>query len=455
MTKNEGVFAKGERLTASKLNDLAAGRPLSVAGHGSVNRSGGRDELELKPPEIIYIRLTEKDITKNPIRYGWKEVDRIGNPTTTVSATWGNMTERKAKKTDDYAIELNNQNLSVTDDYIYRAERSPSTGEWLFFLRRKQGTPIVLSLSIGTKASGCEPVPILVKDGMRAWGASAPTWYRIKSSTLRWKDYNGVWATIQTWDSLTVTEPSSYTFDAPYVPTATQPITFEYSAVTTDGTILGQESEICNPISTCQGNIYPAAWQECKGYTAGLFGCMASGCVPGIVVVTSPPGYPVAVKALMTASGHAVNNPSSITVPVEYLGKLSATGQNAAETAWLQKEETIGCIGPVVYEFRGELRVSLSRLLTKTFTVWHSFARLESSPTQGVWPDKNLYYIPIHVSEKCFATYSAMSSGFGDSTAYDKNYYFPCGFSGYDTHIVQALNILYNSTATFTPNGLC
>lgn len=160
MSKNEGVFAKGERLTASKLNDLAAGRPLSVAGQGIVNRSGGRDELELKPPEIIYIRLTEKDVSKTPVRYGWKEVDRLGNPTATVSATWGNMTDRKAKMTDDYAIELNNANLSVTDNYIYRAERSPATGEWLFFLRKKPSGGGVNEICTGGM---CERLPTTVQ----------------------------------------------------------------------------------------------------------------------------------------------------------------------------------------------------------------------------------------------------------------------------------------------------
>lgn len=159
MAQNEGPFSKGERLTAVKLNDLAVGRPMTVAGNGFVNRSGGRDAIEIHNPEVMYIRLTEKDTSKTPIRYGWKEVDRLGNPTSTVSATWGNMTDRKAKMTDDYAIELNNQNLSVTDNYIYRAERSPATGEWLFFLRKRSssggGVPCVGGL--------CEKIPTTVQ----------------------------------------------------------------------------------------------------------------------------------------------------------------------------------------------------------------------------------------------------------------------------------------------------
>ena len=120
-----------------KLNELATGRPIVVTGDGVGNRSGGQDSIEIHRSEVIYIRLTEKDVSKTPIRYGWKEVDRLGSPTTTANATWGNTASRTAKMTNDYAIELNNQNLSVSDNYIYRAERSPSTGEWLFFFEEE------------------------------------------------------------------------------------------------------------------------------------------------------------------------------------------------------------------------------------------------------------------------------------------------------------------------------
>ena len=131
MAQNEGPFQKGERLTAVKLNELATGKPLSVSGRGVINRSAGHDEMELSTPEVIYIRLTEKDTTKTPVRYGWIEVDRLGNPNATISATWGNITTRTANATDDFAIEPNNGTLSTTDNTIYRAERSLTTGEWL------------------------------------------------------------------------------------------------------------------------------------------------------------------------------------------------------------------------------------------------------------------------------------------------------------------------------------
>lgn len=451
MAEKEGPFAKGERLTAVKLNDLAAGRPMTVAGGGVVNRSGGRDAIEIHKAEVIYIRLTEKDVSKTPIRYGWKEVDRLGNPTSTVSATWGNMTDRKAKMTDDYAIELNNQNLSVSDNYIYRAERSPATGEWLFFLRRKQGTPIVLSLSIGTQSTGCEPVPILVKDGMRAWGSSAPTWYQIKSSTLRWKDYSGTWTTLQTWDSLTETEPTSYTFSAPYVPTAAQPITFEYSAITTDGTILGQEEPLCNPISTCLGDVYPAAFSSGVGIVPGLFGCMTAGCVAGTAIVTSPPNYPVPLQARMTATGHATNNPTSIPVPAFYTGTTSfpAPGGDAAlfaDPKTIPGRAEIQAIAYWIYVYLRPPKLAPA----VNYGIKLAIVRMESIATQGVWPDKTLFYTPKCVQDSVNGAV-VPDSVFGGRITISANFN---DFSGYTSYVTRTVT---NGSAsqTYVPGATC
>ena len=130
----DGPFKSGERLTAAKLNDATGGRPLNASGSARINRDSGGEVIQVDDAEIIFIKLTDKDTTKTPIRYGWKEVvrktDAAGN------TVWLD-TSRTALKTTDYAIELNNQNLSTSDGYVYRAERSPHSGEWLFFLRRK------------------------------------------------------------------------------------------------------------------------------------------------------------------------------------------------------------------------------------------------------------------------------------------------------------------------------
>lgn len=133
----DGPFQRGERLTAAKLNDLADGRKLNAAGSARINRDTAGEVIQVDDAEIIFIRLTDKDTTKTPIRYSWKEVVR--NTDSSNNTVWLDTT-RTALKTDDYAIELNNQNLSTSDGYVYRAERSPHTGEWLFFLRKRAST---------------------------------------------------------------------------------------------------------------------------------------------------------------------------------------------------------------------------------------------------------------------------------------------------------------------------
>lgn len=122
-------FKRGEILTAAKLNAaIGNSRRLTVAGDGAVSNDADGDVVRVDGYENIYIRLTGKTGT-NPIKYAWTEVFRNAN------GTWSNTTNN-GTTTGDYAIELNNSNLSTSDNYVYRAERSPESGEWLFFLRR-------------------------------------------------------------------------------------------------------------------------------------------------------------------------------------------------------------------------------------------------------------------------------------------------------------------------------
>ena len=129
----DGPFQRGERLTATRLNDLAKGVPVFMTG-GTITESPTGKLINVDQPENIYIRLTGKTGT-SPIKYAWKEVVRLAN------GTWLN-TPRTANYTDDYAIELNNSNLSTTDNYVYRAERSPHSGEWLFFFEAQGNRPV-------------------------------------------------------------------------------------------------------------------------------------------------------------------------------------------------------------------------------------------------------------------------------------------------------------------------
>ena len=119
-------FKRGEILTAAKLNAaIGNSRRLTVAGDGAVSNDADGDVVRVDGYSNIYIRLTSKTGT-NPIKYAWTEVFRNAN------GTWSNTTNN-GTTSGDYAIELNNSNLSTSDNYVYRAERSPESGEWLFF----------------------------------------------------------------------------------------------------------------------------------------------------------------------------------------------------------------------------------------------------------------------------------------------------------------------------------
>lgn len=118
--KGQGPFHRGERLTAAKLNEYVAQKPVRVYGQGHVEG----DTVLVDSPESMWIRLTDKQVN-TPIRYGWKRVSRLEN------GTWQDLTHT-GNVTNDYAIEVNNASLTVNTTTVYKAERSLTTGEWLF-----------------------------------------------------------------------------------------------------------------------------------------------------------------------------------------------------------------------------------------------------------------------------------------------------------------------------------
>jgi len=144
-------FKRGEILTAAKLNAaIGNSRRLTVAGDGAVSTDADGEVVRVDGYENIYIRLTGKT-GSNPIKYSWTEVFRNAN------GTWSNTTNN-GTTSGDYAIELNNSNLSTSDNYVYRAERSPESGEWLFFLRRSQTVTSLLNFRFtGTANSSFSP----------------------------------------------------------------------------------------------------------------------------------------------------------------------------------------------------------------------------------------------------------------------------------------------------------
>ena len=117
-------FTSGEVLTADKLNQAISGRRLTVHGSGGSSIDADGDTIRVDGYENIYIRLTEKQTANSTVKYGWKEVYRTAN------GAWQNATFNGTAN-GDYAVEINNANLP-TGNIVYRAERSPESGELLF-----------------------------------------------------------------------------------------------------------------------------------------------------------------------------------------------------------------------------------------------------------------------------------------------------------------------------------
>ncbi len=118
----QGPFQKGERLTAAKLNEWVLQKP-SVSVFGEGHSEGGVVAVDGR--ESMFVRLTGKNTANTPIKYAWKRVSRLPN------GTWQDLTHT-GNTTNDYAVEINNANLTVNTTTVYQAERSVTTGEWLF-----------------------------------------------------------------------------------------------------------------------------------------------------------------------------------------------------------------------------------------------------------------------------------------------------------------------------------
>ena len=115
-------FQRGERLTAAKLNEWVTKKP-SVEVFGDGHSEGGVVSVDSR--ESMWIRLTAANTASSPIKYGWKRVARLAN------GTWQDLTHT-GNTTNDYAVEVKNASLTVNTTTVYRAERSTTTGEWLF-----------------------------------------------------------------------------------------------------------------------------------------------------------------------------------------------------------------------------------------------------------------------------------------------------------------------------------
>jgi hypothetical protein len=177
----QGPFFRGERLTAAKLNELAAARPVRVFGQGHVEG----ETVLVDQPETMWIRLTDVDSSNSPPKYAWKRVSRLAN------GTWQNLTHT-GNTSNDYAVEINNESCPVNTTSVFRAYRSLTTGEWLFGKGSGQTEfrgKDVLTMILGPwenykDCEGAPPDPPVATDEncppAYAWAGYKPCGYRFK-----------------------------------------------------------------------------------------------------------------------------------------------------------------------------------------------------------------------------------------------------------------------------------
>lgn len=333
--KGEGLFQRGERLTAAKLNEAIMPSHVTVAGAGAISRGPEGDVIQVDIPEAMYIRLTAKDTGNTPIRYAWKEVSRLAN------GTWLNTT-RTGNSTADYAMELNNANLSTSDDYIYRAERSPSTGEWLFFLRRSAtpSTPgsnitVLFSVLPGTSYAGwlCDTAPqINGVNGTTAFSPSVPSDFRIANVTLSYTTDANATTTIGVWTSSNGTY-GNVTFTPPYEPNGTRPLTITCDAGLANGTILGFISRDCGGYEICNNTFDIAVLDNQGAQQLGFYGRVAGNTTANSIIRTSAGGT-VNLIAKVNANGSVDVPVPTITLPtcLTYTQDWTCSGATCCST---------------------------------------------------------------------------------------------------------------------------
>lgn len=348
----QGPFRRGEILTAQKLNEALTGRPITVSGSGRLSRDAKGDVVTVDQPETIYLRLTGKTGT-TPIKYSWKEVYR------NAAGAWVN-TARTGTTSGDYAIELNNSDLSTTDNLVYRAERSPESGEWLFFSRSGTVSACNCSLILLTDSgvtSGCNITYDANHYGLSAWGASGvPDWFAMANATLSWADGASPLTVLKVWDSANTTKPVAYSWELPYIPTANRPMTFRYDIKFKQDSALGIVNGNCFNINSCKGNVTinqgPRDPSGAISHGFHVKGTVLSS-TSGNVTYTSAPGPQIGLDARVTVSGNIQFLGNTLPVPEQwFFSNPGITAYGPDVEAWFANElpaVTTGTTGGPTY----------------------------------------------------------------------------------------------------------
>jgi len=454
-------FRRGDILTADKLNAALAGRPLTVSGSGRLSRDAKGDLVTIDQPETIYVRLTGKTGT-TPIKYSWKEVYRNS------AGAWVN-TDRTGTTSGDYAIELNNSDLSTTDNYVYRAERSPESGEWLFFLRRSGVVATAIRvIPTATFFGGNCTLPQINFTGLTP---SAPSCYRVANVTLRMQTDTGDWSTLKTWTDMSDPTWGNFTFTPPYNPTPSKPLTLELSGYTQEGTLLGYLPSGCVESRVCGQTIATQVSDVNGSGPSGFLGPAPSVITSNTTILTASIGN-ITMLISPVATGTLTNIPA---------GDFSAPSSYNFKMSWNCSGGT--CSNDIVDFINANYSASVSVTsggftATSCVTESHGFLSLTRRGTAGAivgyttsadlsqpWPPCNLTYNYGILSENVSTSVIRVTAPTKDVTAYGSHtHYGTAATSANALDVVIPTTLSFNdgngntytlTSANATPSGTC
>ena len=117
------------RTIRKPINQAFASVPIELIGEGAATSTDGRRmSFTVIPEDAFYIRLNNKTTVNGTIRYAWTAVNQDRD-----SGNWTNSVRAGNATTDDWAVELNNANLTVGTATRYPARVNPQTGRLTFF----------------------------------------------------------------------------------------------------------------------------------------------------------------------------------------------------------------------------------------------------------------------------------------------------------------------------------
>lgn len=342
--------------------------------------------------DSFYIKITEVSGSA----HGWVRVERNR------AHLWDETSERSSA-TNDPAFEVNGGGGTVGQ--VYKAWRNPTSGEILFFSRSGTVSACNCSLILLTDSgvtSGCNITYDANHYGLSAWGGSTPNQYAINNATLSYATANGSLTELKRWESSNTTaKPVAYSWELPYIPTASNPLTLRYDLKFKQDTALGIAPGTCQNVSTCKGNVstsgfvYDPSQAVSHGFHA--VGNITSA-TSGNIVLTSVPSPQVTLNANVILSGNISFSSNSHSMPVQYKCSVkNITGYGTDVENWFASEvDAVGTGGLYLVDTGFQNIGSTGYRGQKSFSITVKLAYKSTTNTVAEWPSASITYSPFH-----------------------------------------------------------